>query len=344
MPFTVKRYGIFSPHYTQLYGDFGRGLKVIHRRVITEKEVDAGDDLPDSIEALGAEDELLDHVNYNPDCTTFLLLAWKQKSSIRSSSSTRRYYVLLEFQNSHHQQTVVALSSDEAETSAAPVHIYKLYSSKHKQRAEQALQEIKSSLEPLFMTPLSEKLLKHIILPQPIERQGLQKVMSEYIVTKVPKRPKDWRDLLHSNKDSLHLHATDTDAIGVMGTPGNPQQLIVGDPITGTTVVHLAVKQGHKCLRETLEAIQQELPQETCKDLINRPNKDGFSTVIRPRRRSVAVLVSVKTQSFDEQDSQETPSEDLSTASTKVCVYTCMPLKCEHCNTFCAVHSCIVYI
>ena len=311
MPYKVKSYGVFSPHYAKLYGDFGRGLKVIHRRVITEREVDLSEDLPDSLDGLPAGPQGPDAAieSSYESCTTFLLLAWKQT---KSRNSTRRYYVLLEFQNND-------LASE------GNVLIYKVYSSKHKQGAEQALQDVRSSLEPFSMIPLSEELIKNVILPQPMDTLQLQELLSEYITKKVPKNPKDWRNILDNNKDSLNQHAMDPDAVSVLDAPHNGHQLIVGDSVTGTTVIHLAVKQGHKYLRETLEALQCQLPQQACIDLINRSNKDGFSTVIKPRRRSVAVLVSVKSFSIEQQDGKDSEAEDTTETVIKVCeVIICM--------------------
>lgn len=282
MPYTVKYYGSFNPYYVKLYGDFGRGLKVIYRRAVTEIETEKSTN----------EDELLDDLLEDVDtelsykvheCPINLLFAWKpvKRLSKRSTAPSRRRYSLL----------IELKSSDD---SREGVHVYKLYSSKHKQKVEVALQEVQCILQPIAAVSLSEALLKALILPVPKSVHELPKVMSDYIMKTAPQHKDHWNSLIKSrlNERSLLHHASELNVIAVLKSPlQNNIELILGDPITGTTLVHLAVQHSHERLRETLAMLRSSLPNKKYQEYISRSNRDGFSTVLNARRRSVAVSV-----------------------------------------------------
>lgn len=291
MPYTVKCYGSFNPYYVKLYGDFGHGLKVIHRRAINENDDTRDEELPDNL-----EDELPETTPVEPTSTTCLMLAWKPQSR-RRKNAKRRYYLLIEFQ--------VCEASSE-------VYVYKLFSSKHKQTVEDSLQEVKSTLLPIVNVPLSEKLLKMLILPKPKSLDELHKVMSDYIMDTVPRSMKDWNNLLESttNERSLKRHTSEVTTIGILKPSidkGN--DLVVGDPITGTSLIHLAVQHSHKRVRETLEYLSRSLTEKGFLEYINRSNKDGFSTVLNSRRRSLAVSIKQQSTSSLDDTSEKNLSE-----------------------------------
>lgn len=282
MPYTVKYYGSFNPYYVKLYGDFGRGLKVIHRRAVTEIVTGKStneDDLLDNLLEEDVDTELSHKVH---ECPISLLFAWKpvKRLSKRSSgTSRRRYSLLIEFK-----------SSDDSRG----VHVYKVYSSKHKQKVEVALEEVQYILQPIVAVSLSEGLLKALILPEPKSVHELPKTMSDYIMKTVPQHKDHWNSLIRSrlNERSLLHHASELNVIAVLKSPlENNVELILGDPITGTTLVHLAVQHSHERLRDTLAMLRSSLPNKKYQEYIRRSNRDGFSTVLNTRRRSVAVSV-----------------------------------------------------
>ena len=293
MPYTVKKYGSFDPYYVKLYGDFGHGLKVIHRRAITETEdVKESEELPLAVEEMIEEQDVEIELEQSKAdkmlSTTCLMLAWKSQSK---KSTKKRYYLLIEFQGTE---------------SNGKVNVYKLFSSKHKEKVEEALQEVNSTLSEIINAPLSEKLLKMLILPKPKSKDQLHKVMSDYVVQTVPKSTSDWNKLIASsyNERSLKRHAVDSTAVGVLREKhGN--DLVVGDPITGTTLVHLAVQHGYNRLKKTLEHLCASLTHEEYLQYINRCNKDGFSTVLSPRRQSMTVSVKQFSTSSCDDDASE---------------------------------------
>jgi hypothetical protein len=311
MAYAVKSYGCFNPYYVKLYGDFGQGLKVIMRRAVTAEgsgETTTGDDealpleLPEGQGDEPEEELVMSKSSKGEKCSTHLLLAWKLKCK------KRKYYLLIEIEDVR-----------------GDVFVYKLYSSNHKQIVEDALQEVLATLTPIATIPLTCTLLKALVLPRPKSITELHPVVSKYVIGTAPKGEKEWGELLGSasNEKPLKHHIRQENAIGLLKS-SKGHDLILGDPITGTTLLQLAVEDGHCRLRETLEHLTNVLTPEDFHSYINRCNKDGFSTILTRKRRSISVAVKPHPHSSSSIDGEATDDDHQasinahSTATTRV--------------------------
>ena len=222
---------------------------------------------------------------------TFLQLSWKEvltpaiiTNAVTTTDGTSdgRYVVILTSNN------------------GKQLGPYKLYSSKHRKKAEDALQSIQDIIKPLSRISLTQDILTHLLLPCPKTMEALPFVLSQYL-TKIPPHSEHWKAMVQVTINGLALAycLCDISNMPVLKDLSQTRvNLALSHPVTGSTLIHLAIRVGHECLRETIDCLHNVLCLKKYIEYINQPAIESLSAIVPtyykrmslPRRASSAIF------------------------------------------------------
>jgi hypothetical protein len=164
---------------------------------------------------------------------------------------------------------------------AHPAIVYKVYSSKDRLKAEQAMSTVYAVLDPLSRAVLSQELLTVILLPIPKCLDELPLVLSNYI-TKLQPGTTEWTSLaqLTFNNTPLAYHLCEFTNMAVLKDLYECGiNIAISHSITGCTLAYLATQMHDECLRETLDVLHRVLTDEAqLMAYIDKPCNDDASS------------------------------------------------------------------
>lgn len=208
----------------------------------------------------------------------YLQLTWKQFEYLTALSFVPSAPPASSDNQQQDERYVVIL------TSADSSNPYKLYSSKHKNKAEEALHCIQNILKQLTKVPLSQDLLTLLILPTPKPLDDLPYVLSQYAI-KISPVSREWHSLAHlivNEYPLAYCMCELTNMATLKGLHEARVNLAVTHPTTGATLVHLAAQISDETLREVIDYLHSILSRDKYHEYINKPCDDeSFMTSSR---------------------------------------------------------------
>lgn len=220
----------------------------------------------------------------------FLQLTWKQfesplsfvpspVSTISNSSSNNSSDTTSSSVQQQDEKYVVILTPSNGGKVFNP---YKLYSSRQKNKAEEALSSLRAILKHLTSIPLSPDLLSLLILPSPKPVEELPQTLAQYAVKLSPTTSVEWAPLAKLSINGLPLaycmcELTNMAILKTLHeTPG--VNLALSHPITGATLVSMAAQINDDTVREIIDYLRDRLDRERYQEHINKSSSEEESS------------------------------------------------------------------
>lgn len=216
-----------------------------------------------------------------PGSSYSLQLSWKHFDNIFESREQDEKYV-------------VTLTSNKGKT------VYKLYSSKQKNKSNDALQSIAKLLSPLASVYLTQDLLVSLLLPVPKPLDDLPYLLCQYIMKLSPAN-EEWKKLVKLTVNNIPItycicEMTNMSLLRDIYESAKVNIVSITHPVTGSTLVHLSTQLNDESLREVIHYLHKATGDNENEfiEYVNKPAPyDSFIITPSPLVRRVQSLFTV---------------------------------------------------